>query len=81
MQQTTIELNQSARVEDLDVLDSIEYTQKALGGVCTATVWNLISAGDLETVKIRNRRMVKRRSRIALVENGTPPKPRHPKAA
>lgn len=81
MQQTATEFNQDTNVEDLDVLDSIEYTQRALGGVCPATVWNLISAGDLETVKIRNRRMVKRRSRIALVENGTAPKPRTPAAA
>ena len=57
-------------IDDPDILDSVDYTAKAMG-VSTSTVWNLIGAGELETCKVRNTRRVKRRSRRDYIARNT----------
>lgn len=54
---------------DDNVLDSVASTAHALG-IGMTKCWELISDGHLETVKIGRRTLVKRRSRLRLVEHG-----------
>lgn len=54
---------------DDNVLDSVAVSARALG-VGMTKCWELIRDGHLETVKIGRRTLVKRRSRLQLVEHG-----------
>lgn len=51
----------------MDLCSSIPATQEALGGVCRATVYNLVKAGRLELRKIGRRSVITNRSIRALV--------------
>ena len=57
-------------IEDPHQLESVKATASALD-VCENTVWNLLRRGDLESIKIGSRTLIKRRSRIRLAEHGT----------
>lgn len=48
-------------------LISIPGAREELGGICRSSIYNLIRAGKLGTVKIGNRRMIRTDSIRALV--------------